>query len=121
MAFIQSEYSVKTPGARRTVLRQGGLEFIEVPQSDILGKSLCHAWSASPIYLLARYFAGLRPLEPGGTEFEAAPQTQFFRELDCTFPMGQKQVHITLHNGQVSVESYPYINSSLTDKEDHHE
>ena len=88
---------------------------------DPFGKSLCHAWSASPIYLLARYFAGLRPLEPGGTEFEAAPQTQFFRELDCTFPMGQKQVHITLHNGQVSVESYPYINSSLTDKEDHHE
>ena len=88
---------------------------------DPFGKSLCHAWSASPIYLLARYFTGLRPLEPGGMEFEAAPQTQFFRELDCTFPMGQKQVHITLHNGQVSVESYPYINSSLTDKEDHHE
>ena len=88
---------------------------------DPFGKSLCHAWSASPIYLLARYFAGLRPIKPGGTEFEATPQTQFFRELDCTFPMGQKQVHITLHNGQVSVESYPYINSSLTDKEDHHE
>ena len=88
---------------------------------DPFGKSLCHAWSASPIYLLARYFAGLRPLEPGGTEFEATPQTQFFRGLNCTFPMGQQQVHITLHDGQVSVESYPYINSSLTDKEDHHE
>ena len=75
--------------------------------SDPFGKSLCHAWAASPVYLLARYFVGLHALTPGGTEFEVEPQIQFFRELDCTFPMGQKQVHITLYNGQVSVETSP--------------
>ena len=26
---------------------------------DHFGKSLCHAWAASPIYFLAKYFAGL--------------------------------------------------------------
>ena len=74
---------------------------------DPFGKSLCHAWAASPIYLLARYFVGIRPLTPGGITYEAKPQTQFFRELDCTFPIGQQQVHIQIHDGAVSVESYP--------------
>jgi len=27
---------------------------------DRFGKSLCHAWAASPIYLLAKYFVGLQ-------------------------------------------------------------
>lgn len=29
------------------------------------GKSLCHAWGASPIYLLGKYYLGVRPLSPG--------------------------------------------------------
>ena len=29
------------------------------------GKSLCHAWGASPIYLIGRYFLGVEPLQPG--------------------------------------------------------
>ncbi|MBR0037793.1 MAG: alpha-rhamnosidase [Bacteroidales bacterium] len=29
------------------------------------GKSLCHAWGASPVFLLGRYFLGVRPLQPG--------------------------------------------------------
>ena len=45
---------------------------------DPYGKSLCHAWSASPIYLLARYFVGLTPLNPGGEKYELSPQSQFF-------------------------------------------
>ncbi|PQC20855.1 hypothetical protein CUN37_12715 [Enterococcus faecium] len=32
---------------------------------DPYGKSLCHAWGASPIYLLGRYFIGLYPTKPG--------------------------------------------------------
>jgi len=29
------------------------------------GKSLCHAWGASPVYLLGRYYLGVEPLLPG--------------------------------------------------------
>lgn len=29
------------------------------------GKSLCHAWGASPVYLLGRYYLGVEPLQPG--------------------------------------------------------
>ncbi len=29
------------------------------------GKSLCHAWGASPIYLLGKYYIGIKPTSPG--------------------------------------------------------
>ena len=72
---------------------------------DPYGKSLCHAWAASPNYLLARYFVGLRPLTPGGRVFEAKPQARFFRELDCVFPMGGQSVHVTIKDGKTTVET----------------
>ena len=71
---------------------------------DPYGKSLCHAWAASPIYLLARYFVGLRPLSPGGAAYEARPEARFFRELDATFPMGGRLVRVLLENGALQVE-----------------
>ena len=74
---------------------------------DPFGKSLCHAWAASPIYLLARYFVGLRSLRPGGGEYELRPETRFFRKLDCRFPMGEKLLHIRLENGALSCEAEP--------------
>ena len=74
---------------------------------DPFGKSLCHAWSASPIYLLARYFVGLCPLSPGGKEYELEAQTQFFNSLDCRFPMGGQLLHICLKNGELHIEREP--------------
>ncbi len=63
---------------------------------DPYGKSLCHAWAASPIYLLGRYFAGLRA-EPGAPEgYIAAPAEGFFTRLDCEFPWRERQVTIRL-------------------------
>lgn len=70
---------------------------------DPYGKSLCHAWAASPIYLLGRYFAGLRPLSPGGGEYEVLPQTCFFKKLDCSFPMGGKLIGIRWEKGALSM------------------
>ncbi len=37
------------------------------------GKSLCHAWGASPIYLLGKYYLGVKPVKPGYEEFEIRP------------------------------------------------
>jgi len=71
---------------------------------DRFGKSLCHAWSASPIYLLARYFAGLELLSPGGAEYKAEPHLEFFKKLDCTLPVGGRLVHICFDGKTLSVE-----------------
>ena len=70
---------------------------------DPFGKSLCHAWGASPIYLLGRYFLGVRPTSPGYETYEVKPALQYFDKLDCTIPVGKKTVHITLESGELAV------------------
>ncbi|MDR1022637.1 MAG: alpha-rhamnosidase [Prevotellaceae bacterium] len=37
------------------------------------GRSLCHAWGASPLYLLGKYYMGVQPLKPGYGEFCIKP------------------------------------------------
>lgn len=48
------EYNPDKKGAEHYAMY--GLEF---------GKSLCHAWGASPIYLLGKYYLGVKPISPG--------------------------------------------------------
>ena len=70
---------------------------------DPFGKSLCHAWGASPIYLLGKYFLGVRPTSPGYKTYEVKPAVQYFEKLDCTVPVGEKSVHIELNDGNLTV------------------
>lgn len=37
------------------------------------GKSLCHAWGSSPLYLLGKYFLGVRPTAPGYQQYMIEP------------------------------------------------
>ena len=37
------------------------------------GKSLCHAWGASPIYLLGKYYLGVQPTKAGYEEYTICP------------------------------------------------
>lgn len=37
------------------------------------GKSLCHAWGASPLYLLGKYYLGVRPISPGYGAYVVEP------------------------------------------------
>ena len=53
---------------------------------DRFGKSQCHAWAASPIYLIGRYFVGLRQTDPSGG-FVLQPRLEYFGRLDCTLPV----------------------------------
>ncbi len=62
---------------------------------DRFGKSLCHAWSASPIYLLARYFVGLRITDPVRREYELHPHLEFFDSLECVLPVGDREIRIS--------------------------
>lgn len=70
---------------------------------DPFGKSLCHAWGASPIYLIGRYFLGVKPTAPGYKTYEVKPAVRFFDKLDCTIPVGSKAVHIMLQDGKLTV------------------
>lgn len=72
---------------------------------DPFGKSLCHAWGGSPVYLLGRYFMGLYSTKPGYETFTVEPHLEQFKELDCTLPVKDGEVHYQLHNGKLTVSS----------------
>ncbi|WP_368356887.1 hypothetical protein [Ruminococcus sp. RTP21358st1_A5_RTP21358_211008] len=71
---------------------------------DRFGKSLCHAWAASPIYFLAKYFMGLKFTGVGGKEFVVEPHTEFFDSFDCTLPVAEGKVHIVWDGKELKVE-----------------
>ena len=73
---------------------------------DKFGKSLCHAWSASPIYLLARYFVGLRITDPVKEEYEIHPHLEYFNSLDCTLPVGSKNIHVLWDGTELTVKEH---------------
>ena len=97
------------------MIRQGAVTFWEqydpgqqgaehyAMYGDPYGKSLCHAWAASPIYLLGRYFLGVRPTEPGYRRYKVEPKLSFFRELHCDIPMKNGTVRLDWENGKLEV------------------
>lgn len=70
---------------------------------DPFGKSLCHAWGASPIYLLGRYFAGIKPTSPGYETFTITPNIDLFNTLECTFPVKSGTVKLRKQNNLLFV------------------
>lgn len=71
---------------------------------DKFGKSLCHAWSASPVYLLARYFVGLKIIDPISGKYELHPHLEYFDSLNCTLPAGSKELHIIWDGTELTVD-----------------
>ena len=72
---------------------------------DRFGKSLCHAWAASPIYFLARYFMGLKITKAGGISFEIEPHTEYFDSFDCTLPVGEGEVRLVWDGDKLAVHT----------------
>lgn len=72
---------------------------------DPYGKSLCHAWSASPIYLLGRYFFGLYPTKPGYEEFIIEPNLNLFTNINCTLPVKDGVVNFNLNKGKLTIST----------------
>lgn len=70
---------------------------------DPYGKSLCHAWGASPIYLLGRYFVGLYPTRPGYREFNIEPNLSNFKKLHVVLPVKSGKVTVEKDGENLSV------------------
>ena len=60
------------------------------------GKSLCHAWGASPIYLLGRYFLGVAPTDTAYKTFEVRPHLGGFGFIEGTVPVHDGEVRVYL-------------------------
>jgi len=74
------------------------------------GKSLCHAWGASPVYLLGRYYLGVEPVLPGYGNAESQevaytvrPQLAGLDWMKGDIPTSHGPIHIEIEGGHVSV------------------
>ena len=70
---------------------------------DKYGKSLCHAWGASPIYLLGRYCMGVRPTGTAYETFAVEPQLELFDSFSCSFPVNEGTVWMDWRDGVLDV------------------
>jgi len=69
------------------------------------GKSLCHAWGASPIYLLGRYFLGVRPTTAGYATFVVEPKLETIETIEAVVPVKNGSVSIRKQDGKLIVKS----------------
>lgn len=69
------------------------------------GKSLCHAWGASPIYLLGKYYLGVKPTRPGYEEYEVRPCLGGLEWIEGDVPTPFGKIHISMDKTHVSVYS----------------
>lgn len=64
------------------------------------GKSLCHAWSSGPLFLLSRELTGLRPLQPGWKKFTSRPQPAGLDWMYVTVPTPAGSVELACEGGR---------------------
>lgn len=68
-------------------------------------KSLCHAWGASPIYLLGKYALGVYPTDVGYSAYEVKPNLMCFKHFSGTVPTPKGTVTVKMDKERVSVLS----------------
>ncbi len=67
------------------------------------GKSLCHAWGASPIYLLGRYYLGVKPTTPGYEHYEVRPDLGGLEWMEGDVPTPWGKIHVAANCKEVTV------------------
>ncbi len=67
------------------------------------GKSLCHAWGASPVYLLGKYFLGVKPLKPGYAEYLVEPNLGGLEWIEGKVPAPDGDITIAMDKKQITV------------------
>ena len=69
------------------------------------GKSLCHAWGASPIYLLGKYYLGVKPVKEGYKEFAIAPVLGGLKWMEGTVPTPNGTIHVYMNSKTMKVKA----------------
>jgi len=68
------------------------------------GKSLCHAWGASPIYLLGKYYLGVQPTSPGYASYTAAPVLGGLEWMEGKVPTPAGNIELYCSKTQVKIK-----------------
>lgn len=67
------------------------------------GKSLCHAWGASPIYLLGKYFLGVKPTAPGYSGYEIRPNLGGLKWMEGEVPTPHGNIEVYANEKEIKV------------------
>lgn len=68
-------------------------------------KSLCHAWGASPIYLLGKYYLGVKPTAPGYSEFEIRPVLGDLKWMEGTVPTPKGSIKVYMNKNMIKASA----------------
>ena len=69
------------------------------------GKSLCHAWGASPVYLLGKYYLGVKPTKPGYEEYEVRPALGDLEWMKGDVPTPHGMIHVEMDRKQIKIRA----------------
>ncbi|WP_443939405.1 alpha-L-rhamnosidase-related protein [Pedobacter sp. MW01-1-1] len=69
------------------------------------GKSLCHAWGASPIYLLGKYYLGIKPTSPGYESYTIEPTLGGLAWMQGTVPTPNGDISVYCNTKEIKVKS----------------
>jgi hypothetical protein len=68
------------------------------------GKSLCHAWGASPIYLLGKYYLGVKPTSAGYATYAIEPSLGGLQWMQGSVPTPGGNIELYCSSKQVRVK-----------------
>lgn len=69
------------------------------------GKSLCHAWGASPLYLLGKYYLGVKPTAPGYATYTVEPNLGGLQWMKGTVPASNGEISLDVSKEQLKIKS----------------
>ncbi len=69
------------------------------------GKSLCHAWGASPIYLLGKYYLGVSPTTPGYETYMVQPQLGGLQWMQGKVPTPEGDIELYCSTTQIKIKA----------------
>lgn len=77
------------------------------------GKSLCHAWGASPVYLFGKYYLGVQPLTPGYETYKIEPVLGGLQWMEGTVPTPYGNINIYTTTKEIKVSAKGGIGTLL--------
>lgn len=81
-----------------------GVEHLEM-YGRPFGKSLCHAWGASPIYLLGKYYLGVSPNAPGYETYTIQPNLGGLKWMEGKVPTANGDISVYMNKKEIKVSS----------------
>ena len=69
------------------------------------GKSLCHAWGASPLYLFGKYYLGVTPTGPGYETYLVEPELGGLQWMEGAVPTPAGNIRLHVTERQITVKT----------------